>query len=92
MMYVCNSNNVLLRAFLPSHQSSRDLSTSFAAFAVDANNHLNLQNMLGRLINPVVNVLDINGIIQQIDINELVEKLDFLNEVLVLLGTSTKKK
>lgn len=44
--------------------------------------------MLGRLINPVVNVLDIDGIVQQIDVNELAEKLD-LNE---LIGKQRRKK
>ena len=43
------------------------------AIAID-NNDL---NMLGRVVSPLVNVIDVDGIVQRINVNELVERIDF---------------
>lgn len=37
--------------------------------------------MLGRVVNPIVGSLDVDGIVQKIDVNDLLDKVDF-NEVL----------
>jgi uncharacterized RDD family membrane protein YckC len=37
--------------------------------------------MLGRVVTPIVNVIDVDGIVQRIDVNDLVNRIDW-NEVL----------
>jgi hypothetical protein len=33
--------------------------------------------MLGRVVTPIVDIIDIDGIVQRIDVNELVERIDW---------------
>jgi uncharacterized RDD family membrane protein YckC len=33
--------------------------------------------MLGRVVSPLVNVIDVDGIVQRIDVNELIERIDW---------------
>ena len=37
--------------------------------------------MLGRVVNPFIDVLDVDGIVQRIDVNELLQRID-INELL----------